>query len=495
MLTLNICLIYSQNFGNFSNVENLFSLSKQEVEKEIKNSGYQFKDKDKSGFITYIKRVPGYTFAVNVLFKGDKLHIFGWDDRVIGGKFIVDDIGYDSSYKIDESKTDDYLGVFVTKSIDKDLEVNIYKTRYNLQKGMMSFAIRRIGNKKGEIKTEVTSKMGDQSKIKKGINIPTDLFKEENDLPKNTIIEDDLVNESNKIDKKQLLQSLYPKTVLINDSTVLRSELWEGFGGSKSIEVEYKTTIVKEYSYADEKNDEDRLKIILFSKSENKKSYFDIVIMVEEEKNGKEVIIRTVENWDIKKRRLYIDKSKENIKGFTTIKENGKTYFVINYIDENNINKSDYYTIDLKLVKTLKRNEYVGSNQNQDNEIIKLISNEDSKKAFLPNKLTNSKQLFNFSNFKYRMINLVGSTNYDFIEKICVNEVNITNDSNYLTLSGFREKGFNTKNKDNYIVAIDPTTQKLFVGIRKENKIVLYGEEKVFPNEIYQWKIIEESIQ
>ncbi|SDM33348.1 hypothetical protein [Chryseobacterium taihuense] len=366
---------------------------------------------------------------------------------------------------------------------NESLQNSFFESVHNVSRGLDKQQYLSMGMKYSNVE-KLTDYIISKNNLKKQI-----------DLPKNPVFEDDLVNESNKIDKKQLLQSLYPKTVLINDSTVSRSELYEGFGGSKSIEVEYKTTVVKEYSYADEKNDEDRLKIILFSKSENKKSYFDIVIMVEEEKNGKEVIIRTVENWDIKKRRLYIDKSKENIKGFTTIKENGKTYFVINYIDENNINKSDYYTIDLKLVKTLKKNEYVGSNGNQDNEIIKLISNEDSKKTFLPNKLTNSKQLFNFPNFKYRMINLVGSTNYDFIEKICVNEVNITNDSNYLTLSGFREKGFNTKNKDNYIVAIDPTTQKLFVGIRKENKIVLYGEEKVFPNEIYQWKLIEENIK
>lgn len=184
-----------------------------------------------------------------------------------------------------------------------------------------------------------------------------------------------------------------------------------------------------------------------------------------------------------------------NINGFKTVKENGRTFFVINYTDENNKRKSDFYTIDLKFTKTLIKDEYVQDIENQDGEIIKLISNEDSKKTFLPNKLTNSKQLFNVPNFKYRMINLVGSTNYDFIEKICVNEVNIINDSNYLTLSGFREKGLNTKNKDNYIIVIDPTTQMLFVGIRKEDKIVLYGEEKIFPNEIYQWKIIEESIQ
>lgn len=488
MLTLNICLIYSQNFGNFSNVENLFSLSKQEVEKEIKNSGYQFKDKDKSGFTTYIKRVPGYTFAVNVLFKGDKLRIFGWDDRIIGGKFIVDDIGYDSSYKIDESKTDDYLGVFVTKSIDKDLEVNIYKTRYNLQKGMMSFSIIRIGDKKREIETKTTSKIVDESK--KGFNIPNESYIEKNNLSKNTIIEDDLVNESNKIDRKQLLKSIYPKSILLNDSTVLRKESFDVMGGGDR-EIEFKTVIAKEYSYSDEENDEERIKIFLYSKKEKGTAFLDVLIMTDLGEKG----YKSIENASFNRRRLHIDKSKTNINGFETIKENGKTYFVINYIDENNKNKSDYYTIDLKLKKTLEKNRYVENNENQDNETVKLVSNEDLKKKFLPNKLTNSKQLFNVPNFKYRMINLVGSTNYDFIEKICINEVNITNDSNYLTLSGFKEKGFNTKNKDNYIVAIDPTTQKLFVGIRKENKIVLYGEEKIFPNEIYQWKIIEESIQ
>ncbi len=93
------------------------------------------------------------------------------------------------------------------------------------------------------------------------------------------------------------------------------------------------------------------------------------------------------------------------------------------------------------------------------------------------------------------MINLIRTINYNFIENICVNETNTTDDSNYLTVRGFREKGFNTKNKDNYIIAIDPKTQILFVGIRKDGKILLYGEEKVFPNEIYQWKLIEENIK
>ncbi|MBM7421071.1 MULTISPECIES: hypothetical protein [Chryseobacterium] len=204
---------------------------------------------------------------------------------------------------------------------------------------------------------------------------------------------------------------------------------------------------------------------------------------------------KSIENASFNRRRLYIDKSKRNISGFETIKEYGKTYFVVNYTDENNKNMSDYYTIDLKIIKTSTKNEFIQNIENQDVKIVKLISKEDLKKIFLPKKLTNPKQLFSVSNFKYRMINLIGSINYNFIENIYVNETNITNDSNYLTVRGFREKGFNTKNKDNYIIAIDPKTQILFVGIRKDDKLLLYGEEKVFPNEIYQWKLIEENIK
>lgn len=305
MLMLNICLLYSQNFGNFSNIEKLFNLTKQEVEKEIKNNGYQFKDKDKLGITTYIKKVPGYTFAVNLLFGGTQLKMIGWDDTVRGGAFIVNDVGYDLSYKMDETKTDDYLGVYTSVSNEKGFQILIGKTIPNLNKGMISFTLTKIDNKKINIQKSVTSKIVNENKI---------------------------INED----------------------------------------------------------------------------------------------IQSFEN---------------------------------------------------------------------DDEIVKSISKEDLKRTFLPKKLTNSKQLFSVSNFKNRMINLAGNINYDFIENICVDEIKITDDSNYIIVRGFREKGFNTKNKDNYIIAIDPSTQVLFVGIRKDNKIVLYGEEKVFPDEIYQWKIIEENIK
>ncbi len=315
-------------------------------------------------------------------------------------------------------------------------------------------------------------------------------LQEQKNPPKNPVFEDDLVNESNVINKKQLLQSIYPKSILLNDSTVLRKEIFDVIGGGDK-EIEFKTTIAKEYSYTDEKKDEDRIKIILYSTNEKGIVFFDILIMSDLGEKG----YQSIENMSFLHRRLHLDKSKRNIDGFKTVKENGKTFFVINYTDENNKRKSDFYTIDLKAVKTLAKNEKVKNIENDNNEIVKLISDENLKKTFLPNKLNNSRQLFNVPNFKYRMINLLGEPNYNFIQNLCINDIEITNDSNYFTIKGYKGKKFNNENKDNYFIAIDPTTQVLFVGIRKDNKILLYGEEKVFPDEIYQWKTVEENIK
>ncbi|CAM3918522.1 hypothetical protein FLBR109950_08530 [Flavobacterium branchiophilum] len=140
---------YGQEFSNFSNVEEFFKLTKKEVENKIVNeNGYRLKSKDKDGTITYIKKNSVYTFAVNLVFKGDKLKIIGWNDVINRGQFIVSDIGNDVSYKIDETKTNDYLGVFTSKSIEKGFVVSIFKTQPNLQKGMISFTLSNVGSSK-----------------------------------------------------------------------------------------------------------------------------------------------------------------------------------------------------------------------------------------------------------------------------------------------------------------------------------------------------------
>lgn len=141
---------YGQVFSNFSNVEDLFMLPKNKVEEIlIKEYGYRLKSKDiKSGIITYTKQNSVYNFAVNVKFNGDQLKMIGWDDTINSGQFMVNDIGNNSSYKIDESKTDDSFGVYNLKSQDKNLVVIIFKTLPNTQKGMIAFTLSKVISKK-----------------------------------------------------------------------------------------------------------------------------------------------------------------------------------------------------------------------------------------------------------------------------------------------------------------------------------------------------------
>lgn len=136
--------VFGQEFTNFKNIEQLFTLPPNKVEEVIIREGYTLKSKDlKSGTVSYVKKNSMYTFAVNLLFRGNELKMIGWNDTIMGGKFIVEDIGKDSSYKIDESKTNDYLGVFTSISNEKGFQITIGKTVPNLNKGMISFSLMR----------------------------------------------------------------------------------------------------------------------------------------------------------------------------------------------------------------------------------------------------------------------------------------------------------------------------------------------------------------
>lgn len=146
MLILNIRLMHSQEFGNFSNIENFFSLPKEEVENKLKQFGYQFKSKDNSGNSSYLKENSTNTFEVNTVFKGNDLTYFSWNDTLIRGQFIVRDIGYDSSYVVDESKTNDYTGVYTTVSKEKGFQTVIFKTEFNIKKAMIGFSLTKVAN-------------------------------------------------------------------------------------------------------------------------------------------------------------------------------------------------------------------------------------------------------------------------------------------------------------------------------------------------------------
>ncbi|MCL1665570.1 hypothetical protein M2T78_14985 [Elizabethkingia ursingii] len=155
LLTYN--LGYSQEFGNFYSIEKLFNLTRSQVESKVINEyGYQRQSTDKkSGIITYTKKNSIYnTSTVNLIFKGDKLKMIGWDDEIARGRFIVNDIGNDQTYKIDESKTNNYLGVFTSISYEKGFQATINRTQQNLNKGMMSFTLMKINTPTNNIKKE-----------------------------------------------------------------------------------------------------------------------------------------------------------------------------------------------------------------------------------------------------------------------------------------------------------------------------------------------------
>lgn len=146
IILLSTNLFKTQNFSNYRNVENLFTLPKSEVENEIVNKyGYVFLSKDvNSGIITFLKKSSQNNFTVNVLFSNDKLKSIGWDDTVKRGRYIVEDIGYDESYAIDNSKSNTYMGVFTSLSKDKGFQTTIFRTEQNLKKGLIAFSIQKV---------------------------------------------------------------------------------------------------------------------------------------------------------------------------------------------------------------------------------------------------------------------------------------------------------------------------------------------------------------
>jgi hypothetical protein len=125
------------------NVENFFNLNKKELDSTIKDYGYHFNPKNSlNGIYSYIKKSNDkrFEYIVNFKYKGNTLTSFSWDDDLAHGSFIVNDIGNDD-YKILESKTDNSLGVFYLESLDKDLDVIIFKTTPQLKKGMIAFQL------------------------------------------------------------------------------------------------------------------------------------------------------------------------------------------------------------------------------------------------------------------------------------------------------------------------------------------------------------------
>jgi len=148
--------VYCQSFDRFENIEQLFNLNKNEIENRIKRE-YNYTYSSKNGeIITYVKHINGYSsYVINLIFNNNRLKAISWDNSALAGYYTVKEIGEDSSYIIDESKTDDKLGMVTAISKEKDLQISTFYTSSNKQKGMISFSLYKIGNKKVTIKKKI----------------------------------------------------------------------------------------------------------------------------------------------------------------------------------------------------------------------------------------------------------------------------------------------------------------------------------------------------
>lgn len=144
LFLLAINITYGQQFSNLSNIEELFTKSKFQVDSIIKDNGYKLVSSNlKTGIVSYENiyhkdYYDEFKFSVTVIFKGHKLKSILWNDLIPRGAFITKDI-QNADYTVVESKTDDKLGVFYLQSPDKNLDVIIFRTAANTNKGMMSF--------------------------------------------------------------------------------------------------------------------------------------------------------------------------------------------------------------------------------------------------------------------------------------------------------------------------------------------------------------------
>lgn len=134
------------------------------------------------------------------------------------------------------------------------------------------------------------------------------------------------------LDKKELLTALFKNATLINDSTVIRKE-FVTYTDFSDGEIEYKTSIVKEYYYVDEEKEEKKINVVLISNSQDGRMKMDI-IPVDIYKDS----YRTRRN-----KIIYLKPEKRKNFGFKTVRKDDETYFVTTYLDEENKLEENYY--------------------------------------------------------------------------------------------------------------------------------------------------------
>jgi len=150
LLMMQSCIVFSQQFGNLENVENLFKLTKNQVENTlIKKYGFIRSATDKSGIVTYSQvGERGIIYYANVFYKNDKLKSIAWDDNLMIGQLMVGEIYHNQDYKIDLYNSNSDIGLFIFDSTGKGLRALIFRTQPNIQMGKIAFSLQKTSTVK-----------------------------------------------------------------------------------------------------------------------------------------------------------------------------------------------------------------------------------------------------------------------------------------------------------------------------------------------------------
>lgn len=275
------------------------------------------------------------------------------------------------------------------------------------------------------------------------------------------------VKDSIVIDKKMLLEKLFGSS-FENDSTVVRKEFVIFINGKeKGGEIEYKTSVLKEYYYIDDRDDEERVNVILLSKYNGKNAFLETITFAILN-NGKSY--RSITN-----DRLNISSEKYNTPIFKTIKENGKTYFTIEYSGKDNHRKIDYYSaLNLKYSYTKEKiNKVVDTNTN-----LSFLKEYDGKYPYDVELLSNTI-------LKKRIIDLIGIQKYNYMNTTWSVEGSIIVENNMFDASGCEQHNCDMTN---FIIVVDLEKDILYIGYRVENEIFTFGEDQNYPKSILDWE-------
>lgn len=311
------------------------------------------------------------------------------------------------------------------------------------------------------------------------------LLKRSNEQNNNSTVKNidyNFVKDSIVIDKKDLLRSI-PKSKFTNDSTAILRKVTAADEYGLPTEIEYKTSVLKEYYYIGENNvnydDEERVNVVLLSEYNGKNVFLEILIfnILNNGKDYKNII----------NKRLGISSKKLNNSVFKTIKENGQTYFTIEYLDEDNSRKIDYYSpLYLNYLKTVVKEEVV--QKETVNKVVPKKNATNTNLGFLKKyngKYTYEVKLLSNPTLKKRIVDLIGNEKYNYMKTTWRVEGGITVENNMFDASGCEQHNCGNTN---FIIVVDLGKDILYVGYRVENEILKFGEDQNYPKLILDWE-------